>query len=144
MRHIAAGFVLALLCSLCGLSEEPKEEGIGWEVQLKNGSLIKGSIENLASIELKTRHGLLKFALKDVRGLAWGNASEGEFDTVTTSEEVFKGRIENFATLDFNTGFGLLKIPASALRTLFISKPGNDSLPKDKPRDPVIVSPEHC
>ena len=144
MRRIAVGFVVALLCGISGLSEEPKQEGVGWDLQLKNGSLIKGSIEDLPSIELKTRHGLLKFALKDVRGLAWGNASEGELDTVTTNEEVFRGRFENFASLDFNTGFGLLKIPASAIRGLFIPRPGNDPLPKDKSRDLKDLSPEHC
>ena len=38
MRRISVGFVVALLCGLNGLTEEPGEKGTKCELQLRNGS----------------------------------------------------------------------------------------------------------
>ncbi|MEK7469001.1 MAG: hypothetical protein AAB074_16630 [Planctomycetota bacterium] len=124
MRKIAVGLALALLCGITGLTEEPEAEGSRCELKLVNGSLIKGTFKDLQSIELKTKHGKLKFAIKDIRSVAWGNVKKEELDTVNATDGVFKGWIEELAPLEVDTGFGVLKIPTAAIKTLRISKPG--------------------
>ncbi|KAF0242521.1 MAG: hypothetical protein FD180_3863 [Planctomycetota bacterium] len=124
MRKFAVGLVVALLCGIPGLTEEPKEEGNRCELKLTNGSVIKGTLKDLQSIELKTKHGKLKFALKDVRSVAWGSVKKEELDTVNATDGMFKGWIEELAPLEVDTGFGVLKIPTGAIKSLRISKPG--------------------
>lgn len=124
MRKFAVGLAVALLCGISGLTEEPAEEGARCELKLVNGSVIKGALKEVKSIELKTRHGMLKFAMKDVRSVQWGNVKKEEFDTVNASDGAYKGWIEELAPLEVDTGFGVLKIPTAAIRSLRISRPG--------------------
>jgi hypothetical protein len=124
MRKFAVGLAVALLCGISGLTEEPEAEGPRCELKLVNGSLIKGSLKDIQSVELKTKHGRLKFAMKDVRSVAWGNVKKEELDTVNATDGAYKGWIEELAPLEVDTGYGVLKIPTGAIKTLRLSKPG--------------------
>ncbi|MCC6741818.1 MAG: hypothetical protein IT452_22555 [Planctomycetia bacterium] len=118
MRKVAVGLVLALACAISGTGEEAEKALPRCELKLWNGSLIKGTFSDLQSIEMKTKHGKLKFAIKDVRSVAWGNVKKEELDSVTATDGTYKGWIEDLAPLEVDTGYGVLKIPTSAIRTL--------------------------
>ncbi len=118
MRKIAVGLVLALVCGLRGVSEESEAEAPRCELKLTNGSLIKGTFSEIQSIEMKTKHGMLKFAMKNVRSVTWGNVKKEEMDSISATDGAYKGWIEELAPLVVDTGYGTLKIPTSAIRTL--------------------------
>lgn len=118
MRKIAVGLVLALVCGLSGISEEPEADAPRCELKLTNGSLIKGTFSEIQSIEMKTKHGMLKFAMKNVRSVTWGNVKKEEMDSISATDGTYKGWIEELAPLVVDTGYGTLKIPTSAIRTL--------------------------
>ncbi|MCE9583184.1 MAG: hypothetical protein K8T20_11890, partial [Planctomycetes bacterium] len=125
MRKVAVGLVLALACGLRGVSEEPKDGGEPrCEIKLTNGSLIKGTFKGFSSISLKTRHGVLKFVLKDLRNIVWGNVKKEELDTVTASDGAFKGWIDEIGPIEVDTGYGFLKIPTEAIKTLRVTMSG--------------------
>lgn len=127
MRKVAVGLVLALACAISGTGEEPEKPQPRCELRLWNGSVIKGTFSDLQSIELKTKHGKLKFAIKDVRVVTWGNVKKEELDSVTATDGSYKGWIEDLAPLAVDTGYGLLKIPTTAIRTLRVTMDGRST-----------------
>lgn len=124
MKKIAVGLVLALSCVLRGISEEPKGDDPRCSMKLYNGSVIKGTFKGLSSLSLKTRHGMLKFALKDIRSVSWGNVKKEELDTISATDGTYKGWIEELEPLDVDTGYGVLKIPTKDIKALSISRVG--------------------
>jgi hypothetical protein len=128
MRKAAMGLVLAMACGIGMRAEEPAEketkEELGCEMKLTNGSLIKGKLKGLGEIHMKTRHGILRFKVKDVRGVQWGNVKKEEMDTVTAVDGSFKGWIEDLEPFQVDTGFGMLKIPTTAVKQMRVIQAG--------------------
>jgi hypothetical protein len=125
MKRLGLGLALALTCAV-GVRTEPEDENaLRTELKLKNGSLIKGKLKTLATVTLKTRYGELKFPVKDLRSVTWGEVKKEELDTVSAKDGTYKGWVEDLEPLEVDTGFGVLKVPTSAIRTMRVTKPGS-------------------
>lgn len=125
--------VLMMITVLLGtgllLSAQEEEKGkqsdenkLRCKIRLKNRSYIQGHIQNLDTIRLKTRYGVLKVPVKDIRALRWGKVAKEELDTVVTPKETYRGWIQDFPPLQLDTGYGVLKIPPTAMESLRVQR----------------------
>ena len=76
------------------------EKTLHCSVSLKNGSYIRGSLKDFSELRLKTKYGILKIPMKDIRAVRWGIAKKEERDSITTSNGTFRGWLEDFPAVE--------------------------------------------
>jgi hypothetical protein len=110
--------ILAMLTLLA------QDDALHCDLKLKNGSLVKGAFKTVSEIHLKTKYGMLKFPIKDVRTIAWGDVRKEERDTVSAKSGSYQGWIEPMDPMHVDTGYGVLKIPPADIRYARIYEKG--------------------